>query len=78
MTKREVEERLVSLRPKPAFVPSIRKRPSVRTELPPSAPAAPLTVIAPPLAETQDFRPPPRPSPSILQPATPSVYNFRF
>ena len=39
MNKREVDEYFVALRPKPVFVPSIRKAPSV--------PASPLKAVAP-------------------------------
>ena len=61
MTKREAEEYLVALRPKPDFVPSIRKTPS-RTAL-----TSPLAMQpAPALAEATAPRPVPRVSPSIL------------
>jgi hypothetical protein len=63
MTKREAEEHLVKLRPKPTFTPSIRMIPS-------PIPESPREASAP--------SPPPRPSPSIFQPATPTAYNFRF
>jgi hypothetical protein len=66
MTKREAEEYLVALRPKPVFMPSIRKTPSV--------PASPLNAAAP----VQVPRPTHRVSPSILEPATPVTFNFRF
>jgi len=71
MTKREAEEHLVALRPKPVFTPSIRKVPS--------PPAAPLTLqaLAPEPAPLMQ-RPVPRVSPSILEPAKPEVFNFRF
>jgi hypothetical protein len=71
MTKREAEERLVALRPKPVFTPSIRRAPSPPINLR-AAPAGP------PVVEAPEPRPVPRPSPSILQPATPTSYNFRF
>jgi hypothetical protein len=69
MTRRETEEYLVALKPKPVFEPSIRKRPSQsdRNTAPPSPPspeAAPVEA--------------PKSSPPILQPAQPEVYNFRF
>ena len=63
MTRREVEEYLVALRPKPVFVPLIRKMPT-------KAPVEPPPVLT--------ARPTPRVSPAILQPARPEVYNFRF
>ena len=65
MTKREVEEYLVALGPKPVFSPSIRKAPSL------AAPA----LKTPPI---QEARPTPRVSPSILEPARPELFNFRF
>ena len=74
MTKREVEEYLVALRPKPVFTPSIRKAPSPPLELRP-VPLA--TAVAPP-GETPSHRPSQPQSPSILKPATPTQYNFRF
>jgi hypothetical protein len=75
MTKRESEEHLVALRPKPVFTPSFRRTPSPPPglhEVPPSPPSAP------PVLEAPERRPLQRPSPSILQPATPTSYNFRF
>ena len=72
MTKREAEEYLVALRPKPVFAPSIRKAPS---------PASSPTQQRTPLREgplVQEERPTPRVSPSILEPAKPDVFNFRF
>ena len=65
MTKREVDEYLVALRPKAVFAASIRKAPSV---------ARPLREAAP----TPIVRPTPRVSPTILEPARPEVFNFRF
>ncbi len=70
MTRREVEEYLVALQPKPVFAPSIRKTPFR------SAPTSPPSVPAGVVPETP--RPAPRVSPSILEPARPEVYNFRF
>lgn len=72
MTRSEVEEYLVALRPKPVFTPSIRKTPS------PLAPAPIPSVPVPVLPRTAEPLPKPRPSPSILQPATPTQFNFRF
>ena len=63
MTKREAEEYLVALRPKPVFAPSIRK---TQTTVP---------LESPPVLEA---RPTPRVSPTILEPARPEVFNFRF
>ncbi len=70
MTKREAEEYLVALRPKPVFAPSIRKTPSRPQEQAASPrPAQPQTTTS---------RPAPRVSPSILEPARPELFNFRF
>ena len=63
MTKRETDEYLVALRPKPVFAPSIRKTPTL-------SPPAPLPV--------PKAWPTPRVSPTILEPAKPDVFNFRF
>ena len=74
MTKREAEEYLVALRPKPVFEPSIRRASSL------SASTVPPTVQALSLQPTrpQTPRPVPRVSPSILEPARPETFNFRF
>ena len=71
MTKREAEEYLVALRPKVAFAPSIRKSPSPAT-IPPKATSRSIAQLP------QETRPTPRVSPSILQPARPELFNFRF
>ena len=75
MTRKETEEYLVTLRPKPLFEPSIRKRPSDRQPAaPPQQPEKDkLTPKAPepPLEQT-----PPKSSPTILQPARADEYNF--
>ena len=70
MTKREVEEYLVALRPKPVFAPSIRKTPSRPALTSPPKPPA--------VQETGSARPAFRTSPSILEPARPELFNFRF
>ena len=70
MTKRDAEEYLVALRPKPVFAPSIRKTPS--------RPAFTSPPKAPAVHETRNTRPAFRTSPSILEPARPEVFNFRF
>ena len=77
MTRRETEEYVVAFRPKPVFEPSIRKRPepSVRmtqVEPPSSSPSPSPLSPPPPSVET------PKSSPTILQPARPEIYNFRF
>ena len=76
MTKREAEEYVVALRPKAVFAPSIRRAPS------PPVLTAPLTVQAtslqPPRPQATPPHPVPRVSPSILEPARPELFNFRF
>ena len=76
MTKREADEYLVALRPKPVFTPSIRRAPSspALTE-PPTVQATPPQ---PSRAQAAAPRPVPRVSPTILEPAKPGVFNFRF
>ena len=75
MKRKETEEYLVKPKPKPVFEPSIRRRPSTQQPVAPPpqdetpAPKAP----EPPLEQT-----PPKSSPTILQPARPDEYNFRF
>jgi hypothetical protein len=83
MTRRQAEEYLVALRPKSVFAPPIRKTPSGPQEdglalySPPkeqsSAPQATSTVV-----EAASRRPAVRVSPTILEPARPELYNFRF
>jgi hypothetical protein len=70
MTRREAEEYLVALRPKPVFAPSIRKTPS----RPQEQAASPHPTRPQPTSP----RPAPRVSPSILVPARPELFNFRF
>ena len=65
MTKREAEEHLVALRPKPVFAASIRKTPSRPDK-------------APVVQETTGPWHAPQVSPSILEPARPELFNFRF
>jgi hypothetical protein len=69
MTKREVDEYLVKIKPKQVFNPSIRKQPQVTVSPCPTPPA--------------EEKPSPRPrllspSPSLLEPARPELFNFRF
>lgn len=83
-TRREAEEYLVALRPKPVFAPSIRQTPSRAPEgqvgwtssAEPQTAASPVTTT--PVRETTSPRPPVRTSPSILEPARPDQFNFRF
>ena len=76
MTCKATQEYLVALEPKPVFEPSIRRRPSGQQ---PTAPPQPQNdksssnAQKPPLQQT-----PPKISPTILQPATPDEFNFRF
>ncbi len=83
MTKREAEEYLVALRPKPVFSSSIRKTPS-RLQRGPLALTSPSKVQTtspdktPPVQEAWAGRPAFRTSPSILEPAREELYNFRF
>ena len=72
MTKRDAEEYLVALRPKPVFAPSIRKTPSRQQE----QTSSPHTALAVPEAKSSGSAP--QVSPSILEPARPEIYNFRF
>jgi hypothetical protein len=74
MTKREVDEYLVALKPKPVFNPSIRKQPSPESEK-----ARPEAQQSPALsaADTPSRRPPSA-SPNLLEPASPDLFNFRF
>ena len=74
MTKREVDEYLVALRPKPIFSPSIRKRPSSESEK-----------VRPEQQQSQTSsteeitsQRPVSSSPNLLDPARPDIYNFRF
>jgi hypothetical protein len=75
MTRKETEEYLVKLKPKPVFEPSIRRRPSTQQPVaPPPQDETPVPKAPePPLEQT-----PPKSSPTILQPARPDEYNFRF
>ncbi len=70
MTKKAALEYLVRIEPKPVFEPSIRKRPT--RPAPAERPAAPPRELT--LSERQ-LSPN---SPNILQPARPTVFNFRF
>ena len=83
MTKREVDEHLVELKPKPVFNPSIRKRPSLESEKTRpeqqqetprmSAETSPPSP-APPMEEPASQRP----SQNLLEPARTDLFNFRF
>jgi hypothetical protein len=69
MTKRQAEEYLVALRPKPVYTPSIRKTASA---------PVPRLMMTSSAAAPSTPRPLPRVSPSILEPARPETFNFRF
>ncbi len=79
-TRRQTEEYLVAIKPKPVFEPSIRKRPSTTAPVPePShpdtpAPSSPSSSPAPKLPPVET----PKSSPTLLQPARPEIFNFRF
>ena len=75
MTKRDAEEYLVALRPKPVFAPSIRRTPS---RLASTSPRKERTTSPYETLPVQEARPAPRVSPSILEPARPEMFNFRF
>ena len=89
MTKRAVDEYLVTLRPKPVFNPSIRKRPSARGGSDKARrerqqesmrewggqPEQPRPVS---FVEEVPSRCPPSLSPNLLEPARPDTFNFRF
>ena len=77
MKRKETEEYLVTLRPKPVFEPSIRKRPSGRQ--PAAPPQQPQSLKITPKTPDPPLEPtPPKSSPTILQPARTDEYNFRF
>jgi hypothetical protein len=84
MSKRAVEEYLVALKPKPAFEPSIRRRPSSATKTEGNSreaeegtsKTAERSGTAPPLEEARSL-PSPAP-PGLLEPACLELYNFRF
>ena len=71
MTKKTVLEYLVRIEPKPVFEPSIRRRPARPVPVEP-APAAPPRELTTSLRQLSPS------SPNILQPARPTVFNFRF
>jgi hypothetical protein len=75
MTKRAAEEYLVSLRPKPVFEPSIRRRPTTSEPSPRTPPEPPTQKTEATKSESPALPPPP---PPILEPATPEQFNFRF
>jgi len=84
MTRREAEEYLVALRPKPVFAPSIRKTPTrpqeglwAASSSPPSAQTT-SAHTTPSVPEAPSPRPALRTSPPILEPAQPDQFNFRF
>ena len=75
MTRKETEEYLVTLRPKPVFEPSIRKRPSGRQ--PAAPPQQPKNhKLTPKAPEPRLEQTPQKSSPTILQPARADEFNF--
>ena len=88
-SRREVDERLAALRPKPAFKPSIRELPSASREDgvgsdEGAARQQGVDVAGPLHGGEEDERDGermmmnPRRQSCLLEPASPSVYNFRF
>ncbi len=75
-TCKATQEYLVALEAKPVFEPSIRKRASAQQTAAPPQPQNDTNspnAAQPPLQQA-----PPKSSPTILQPATPDEFNFRF
>ncbi len=75
MTKKAALEYLVRIEPKPVFEPSIRRRPAQPVPVEPAPAARPA---APPRELTTSTRQLSPSSPNMLQPARPTVFNFRF
>ena len=71
-TCKATQEYLVAIKPKPVFEPSIRRRPSA------PQPATPPDKLSPQAPNPQLDATPPKGSPTILQPARPDEFNFRF
>jgi hypothetical protein len=78
MSTREVEEYLVALKPKPVFKSTIRKRPTRSRRSDEAEQERPRTPEPPeqPSAEQRPNHQPP--TPSLLEPAEPEIFNFRF
>ena len=75
-TCKATHEYIVAIKPKPVFEPSIRRRPSAPQ---PAAPPQPQNdTNSPNAAQPPLQQGPPKSSPTILQPATPDEFNFRF
>ena len=82
-TRRETEEYVVAFRPKPVFEPSIRRRPEPpmrETQVEASSSPAPPSSSSSSSSSSPPTPPVEKPknSPTILQPAQPSIFNFRF
>ncbi len=78
MSTRNVEEYLVALKPKPVFKPSIRKRPTQSRRSDEADQETPRT-SEPPEQLSAEQRPSHQPpTPSLLEPAEPEIFNFRF
>lgn len=78
-SKRTAEEYLVAIHPKPVFAPSVRRVPP-RPASPPPPPAhqMPNAPLSNRKTVSMTASPPSEKPLSILQPATPEEYNFRF
>ncbi len=75
MTKKAALEYLVRIEPKPVFEPSIRRRPDRPVPVEPARAERPAP---PPRELTASKRQLSPSSPNMLQPARPTVFNFRF
>ena len=75
MKRRETEEYIVAFRPKPVFEPSIRKLPAPQVHEESTAPSTSSSPEPPPAPASTAT---PKSSPTILQPARPEIFNFRF
>ncbi len=78
MSTRSVEEYLVALKPKPVFKPSIRKKPSPSRQTGEADQKTQPTTEPPeePSAKEEPSHKPP--TPNLLEPAEPEIFNFRF
>ena len=74
----------MAIKPKPVFEPSIRKRPATTAPALDPSPrdtTAPAPLVSPSSSSPVPNHPPvetPKSSPTILQPARPEIFNFRF
>ncbi len=85
-TRKQTEEYLVAIKPKPVFEPSIRKRsataaPALEPSPRDATAPAPAPLVWPSSSSPVPNHPPvetPKSSPTILEPARPEIFNFRF